>query len=216
MMSVPVHNPYETPRTLNEPRFHDDGHIVQVRFHVDQRLVYRCLRFEAERRSWLRQALFILTTMLLAGMIVVVVADWPWWLGATLVVVFFALNVVNVFLPDVWASYWTRTGCPPSVAMARPGHYQVELAAEEIRWRIDGLEGQQNLKAVSEAYYLGDLLLVFPVRSFVLPIPRVAEFEPDDFFGFCRLFAMRLRQEAEVADGSERRSPRLSASQHLA
>jgi hypothetical protein len=106
------------------------------------------------------------------------------------------LNLLNIVLPDLWATYWRRMGCPDRIARAPLGNYQIELQGGNLRWRIEGSQGELPLRELKDAYYLGDLLLVFPAPSLVLPIPRVADFGADDFPAFCRIFAMRLRQEA--------------------
>ncbi|GIW93469.1 MAG: hypothetical protein KatS3mg110_1510 [Pirellulaceae bacterium] len=195
-VSILDKNPYSPPRAPGGAEFSDDGHVVRARFRVDDRLAYRCLRFEAERTVWLRQVLFVITTLLLAGMIAVIVAEWPLWLGVLLVTAFILLNLLSIILPDLWATYWQRIGCPQRIAQAQRGNYLVELHADDLRWQIEGVRGEMPLREVRDAYYLGDLLLVFPSPFVVLPIPRAADFGADDFPAFCRIFAMRLRQEA--------------------
>lgn len=199
---VVPHNPYEPPRELPSWNGEQDSGTLAAQYYVGSDLAYRCLRFEVERRTWLRQAIFLLSTCSLMAVLVAIIIDWPFWTALMLLVVFLALNVANLFLPDMTTRYWLRRGLPATLPTVETGDYCVELSADTISWTVDGTAHSQLLAHIKDAFYLGDVLLVFPVADRILPVPRTAQFTRSSFMHFCRTFALRLRHHWQEQPGS--------------
>lgn len=192
-------NPYQPPRTVSSQQADDDGRVVAARYEVRSDLVKRCLRFEIERRTWLRQAAFLGSSFLLMAILFVVISEWPFWVGLSLLTAFVLLNLLSLILPDLYLWYWVRRGQPTDTARVEVGDYMIEVSQDAISWRINGRWGERTLADLRDAFYLGDLLLVFPVSEVAIPIPSTADFGHDSFTSFCRTFALRLR--AQLAQG---------------
>lgn len=184
-------NPYESPPELTPILVpEDEQRVLHAIYAVGPDLAYRSIRFDVERRTWFRQAIFWASLLTLCVLLAFTMWQLPVRFAVSAVVMFILLHALQMAVPDVWARRMLR-GRPASLLPL--GDYHVRISPEKFSVKVAEAERHWPLAEVQDAFYLGDMLLVCPVAGVLIPIPRTADFGEDTFASFCRLFAVRLR-----------------------
>jgi hypothetical protein len=199
-------NPYQAPQADPTPVLTDDDQRSLVAtFFVDQRLVYRALRFDMERRTWFRRAVFIASMAALSLLLVCLILQLPFEAALAVMLVFVLLHLAQIVIPHWWTrrrlAECQRTGRWPVLQ----GEMRVEVAPQALQVAQEGHSRAWRMGQVADAFYLGDMLLICPEPGVLIPVPRGAEFSGgDNFVSFCRLLAIRLKRSERPAGESAR------------
>ncbi len=189
-------NPYEAPAPIPSAELPaDDDRVVAATYDVGPELVYRAVRFDMERRTWFRRIVFWLSFFTLALLFVGTVWRFPFWFALSAVGMFVILHGLQIVVPDLWTRRLLRLDQGRGQLLPQ-GHYRLELTTDEFGWTLAGRRRVWPVRELTDAYYLGDMLLICPEPGTLIPVPRTADFGPESFASFCRLLAIRLREES--------------------
>jgi hypothetical protein len=194
-VSIPQ-NPYEAPTSDAQPLpLDDDERLLTAVFPVDQKTLYRTLRFEVERNTWFRRAAFVVSMLTLALLLLCLIFRLPFGVAVTAVMMFVLLHGLQLLVPHLSTRRALRS-------CERMGRWPITLSESRVEVSCDALvvrAGSETrrwlLADVADAFYLGDMLLICPEPGMLIPVPRGADFGGDTFASFCRTFAIRLKAE---------------------
>ena len=187
-------NPYESPTEDGWVEPADEARLLVVEFEVGREANYRAAKFDFQQYRWFHQGSFALQVvvflLLMAGLVYRL--PLPWVLTAACLLI--ALNLGQLFLPHWWTRRRLRAAEQSGQWPVPWGHYRVEVTRDGLTLRRGESVQYWRLAELSSVFYLGDLLLIVPQPGLFLPVPRTADFGPDGFPSFCRLFALRYQQ----------------------
>jgi hypothetical protein len=173
---------------------------------VDQRLVYRALRFDIERRTWFRRAVFLASMSALALLLFCLVFQLPFQVAVAVMFVFVALHLAQMIVPHWWTRRVVRQCQRSGKWPVKQGETYVDVELRVLRLRWESGSRSWPLENVADAFYLGDMLLICPEPGVLIPVPRTADFGGDSFVTFCRVLAVRLTADEQRSKSSGRRA----------